>query len=611
MVIDDVTPPVTPTLTDVTGECTATAVAPTTTDACAGTITGTTTDALTYSTQGTHVITWTFDDGNGNSINVPQNVVIDDVTPPVTPTLTDVTGECTATAVAPTTTDACAGTITGTTTDALTYSTQGTHVITWTFDDGNGNSINVPQNVVIDDVTPPVTPTLTDVTGECTATAVAPTTTDACAGTITGTTTDALTYSTQGTHVITWTFNDGNGNSINVPQNVVVDDVTPPVTPALTDVTGECTATAVVPTTTDACAGTITGTTTDPVTYSTEGTHVITWTFDDGNGNSIDVAQNVVIDDVTPPVAPTLADVTGECTATAVAPTTTDACAGTVTGTTTDALTYSTQGTYVITWTFDDGDGNSIDVAQNVVINDVTAPTATCPGNVVTCDGSVSSIGLTEVNDNCALPTITYELTGATTATGTGDASVEFFNPGETTVTYSMDDGNGNSNQCVMTVIHQVVGEIIVSVVEDALVVETEGSYQWINCADNSILAGQTESSFTPVENGDYAVIVTQGACSDTSECYSYTISGIVKNGLNQNFEVYPIPVKDFLTIDMAIENTNVTITVVNMMGQTVVITDMDKLVKTNLDVSRFDPGVYLMQIKSDQLNRFIRVVKD
>ncbi len=111
-----------------------------------------------------------------------QNVVIIDITPPVTPTLADVTGECSATAVAPTTTDACAGTITGTTTDPLTYSIQGTHTITWNFDDGNGNSINVIQNVIIDDVTPPVTPVLADVTGECSATAVAPTTTDACAG---------------------------------------------------------------------------------------------------------------------------------------------------------------------------------------------------------------------------------------------------------------------------------------------------------------------------------------------------------------------------------------------------------------------------------------------
>src|SRR5204863_463019 len=155
-----------------------------TTDNCAGTITGTTADALSYSTQGTHVIHWTFDDGNGNSTTADQNVVVDDVTAPVTPTLADATGECSATAATPTTTDNCAGTITGTTSDALSYSTQGTHVIHWTFDDGNGNSTTADQNVVVDDVTAPVTPTLASVIGQCSATASAPTTTDICAGTI-------------------------------------------------------------------------------------------------------------------------------------------------------------------------------------------------------------------------------------------------------------------------------------------------------------------------------------------------------------------------------------------------------------------------------------------
>jgi len=247
-----------------------------------------------------------------------------------------------------------------------------------------------------------------------------------------------------------------------------------------------------------------------------------------------------------------------------------------------------------------------------VVIDDVTAPTYNCPDNVITCDGTVSSIGLTEVTDNCSTPVITYELTGATTASGTGgDANVELFNPGETTVTYTLDDGNGNSSQCAFSVTYQVIDEIIVSVVENSLIVETEGSYQWINCVDNSIINGQTESSFTPGENGEYAVIVTQGGCSDTSECVLLTISGLGKVGLHKGFEIYPIPANEFLTVDMVIENTNVTIKVINIMGQTVLIERMGKLIKTNLDVSRFEAGVYLVQINSDQLNSIVRVIKE
>src|SRR5205823_11674400 len=131
----------------------------------------------------------------------------------------------------------------------------------------------------------------------------------------------------------------GHGNVTSADQNVVIKDITQPVAPILADVTGECSATASVPTTTDNCAGTITGTTSDPLTYNTQGTHVIHWSFDDGHGNVTSADQKAEERRVSKPVAPVLADVTGECSATARVPTTTDNWAGTMTGTTSDPQT--------------------------------------------------------------------------------------------------------------------------------------------------------------------------------------------------------------------------------------------------------------------------------
>ncbi len=69
-----------------------------------------------------------------------QNVIVKDVTAPVAPTLADVTGECEASVTAPTAQDNCAGTITASTNGSFVLYPQGTHVVTWTFDDGNGNT---------------------------------------------------------------------------------------------------------------------------------------------------------------------------------------------------------------------------------------------------------------------------------------------------------------------------------------------------------------------------------------------------------------------------------------------------------------------------------------
>ena len=440
VIVDDTTNPVTPMLANVTGQCSATATVPTTTDNCAGTISGTTNDPLTYTTQGTHIIHWTFNDGNGNSISVNQNVIVHDTTNPVTPMLANVTGQCSATATTPTTTDNCAGTISGTTNDPLTYTTQGTHIIHWTFSDGNGNSITVNQNVIVDDTTNPITPMLANVTGQCSATATVPTTTDNCAGTISGTTNDPLTYTTQGTHVIHWNFNDGNGNSITVNQNVIVDDTTNPVTPILANVTGQCSATATVPTTTDNCAGTISGTTNDPLTYTTQGTHIIHWTFSDGNGNSITVNQNVIVDDTTNPVTPMLANVTGQCSATATVPTTTDNCAGTINGTTNDLLTYTTQGTHVIHWNFNDGNGNSITVNQNVIVDDTTNPVTPILTNVTNQCSATATVPTT--TDNCA-----------GTISGTTNDLLTYTTQGTFIIHWHFNDGNGNSITVTQNVI--------------------------------------------------------------------------------------------------------------------------------------------------------------
>ena len=130
-------------------------------------------------TTGVNTTTLTVVDDNGNASTCNANVTVVDNLPPVTPTLSDINvGECSGTPTAPTTTDNCAATITGTTTTVFPITTQGTTVVTWTFDDGNGNSTTADQNVIVDDVTDPVTPALADVTGECDATATAPTTTD-------------------------------------------------------------------------------------------------------------------------------------------------------------------------------------------------------------------------------------------------------------------------------------------------------------------------------------------------------------------------------------------------------------------------------------------------
>ncbi|PWA04203.1 beta strand repeat-containing protein, partial [Flavobacterium psychrotolerans] len=307
---------------------------------------------------------------NCDTANIVINIT--DTTKPIAPVLADVIGQCSATATTPTTTDNCSGTVTGTTADSLTYNTQGTHIITWTFNDGNGNSITATQNVIITDTTKPIAPVLADVIGQCSATATTPTTTDNCSGTVTGTTADSLTYNTQGTHIITWTFNDGNGNSITATQNVILADNISPIPPlAPANLIVDCAInvpTTIALTATDNCSGIITTLGVDSIVQGNcPNSFVITriWTFTDASNNSSSISQTINVQDITAPVIAALpAPSTISCPATPVfaVATATDGCGSAFTLTSADVTTPGVcAGSYSVTrtWTAKDGCNNS------------------------------------------------------------------------------------------------------------------------------------------------------------------------------------------------------------------------------------------------------------
>lgn len=96
-----------------------------------------------------------------------------------------------------------------------------------------------------------------------------------------------------------------------------------------------------------------------------------------GDCDGIFTVNVIVGDNVAPaPNAAILPNITGDChTTVSVIPTATDNCAGIITATTTDPLSYSLPGTYVIHWTYDDGNGNISSQNQNITVTAPALPT--------------------------------------------------------------------------------------------------------------------------------------------------------------------------------------------------------------------------------------------
>ena len=76
--------------------------------------------------------------------------------------------------------------------------------------------------------------------------------------------------------------------------------------------------------------------------------------------------------------------------------------------------------------------------------------------------------------------------------------------------------------------------------------------YQWIDCTNgNIIIPGETNQNFMPIYNGNYACIITQNGCIDTSGCHSISTIAIEETKACSEIKIYPNPANEKLYIDL------------------------------------------------------------
>lgn len=209
---------------------------------------------------------------------------------------------------------------------------------------------------------------------------------------------------------------------------------------------------ATVPTATN-CEGTVSGTTADPLSYSSPGTYPITWMYVDATMDTSYQVQNIIITDVDAPVpdVASLPDTSG-CTITVVPPTATDNCAGSIVGTTTDDTTYSITGSYSVTWTFDDGNGNISTQVQNVIISNPLS------GSGVVTDETITGNGAIDFTLTGGTNPVTYDWDND--GTGDNDDTEDLSGLGAGTYIVIATDGNGCMYTDTFTVVSYVnIGE--------------------------------------------------------------------------------------------------------------------------------------------------------
>ncbi len=170
---------------------------------------------------------------------------------------------------------------------------------------------------------------------------------------------------------------------------------------------------------------------------------------------------------------------------------------------------------------------------------------------------------------------------------------------------------NGASNGCDSVIILNYNRDVIsagVSYYDNTIhaVPPIGYNYQWVDC-DNGYtpIIGATNSTYSPMSDGNYAVIVSNSNCSDTSNCLAYYV------GLNNygeiGFELYPNPANSQINIDFN-DKSEYQIIIYNVQGETVyqnvIVAD-----KFFIDIYPFNPGVYFIQINSEKGIRTEKII--
>lgn len=148
-----------------------------------------------------------------------------------------------------------------------------------------------------------------------------------------------------------------------------------------------------------------------------------------------------------------------------------------------------------------------------------------------------------------------------------------------------------------------------VTMIGDSLKSSIEGdSYEWIDCNTNSAIADANQNYFIPNKNGEYAVVVINNSCSDTSSCFPVLTVGV--NDLNSitQFTLSPNPNQGQFKINLGKVCQEIEVEVSNSIGQSVFIRNYRSTNEVNVDLID-EKGAYFVNVKTIEGKQTFKII--
>lgn len=258
----------------------------------------------------------------------------------------------------------------------------------------------------------------------------------------------------------------------------------------------------------------------------------------------------------------------------------------------------------------DDGAGTDPSLAiNNVSVTYYTPVLTTTVQSVVNVSCFGAANGSAQINVSNARGPYTCNWAPGTPA-GDGTTSVTGLAAGTWTCTVT--DSSGQSHIDTITITQPAAIDTSITVSGRVLVAHAATArYQWVDCNNNfAPLPGDTNQIFTAAQNGNYAVVVTVGACSDTSKCVNINNTSIASPfDKNNELIVFPNPSDGKFTIQTSSASMQ-QLQIINPVGTVV----FNALIsgREEIDLSTLSSGIYLLSVKqgASTFNKVISIAK-
>ncbi len=141
-------------------------------------------------------------------------------------------------------------------------------------------------------------------------------------------------------------------------------------------------------------------------------------------------------------------------------------------------------------------------------------------------------------------------------------------------------------------------------------------SYQWIDCNNGFMpIPGENNQSFTPSQNGNYAIVVAQKTCADTSACYIITVVGVENPNSYQAYasliSIHPNPAKNKISVELNKTHSEILVTIINIQGQEILTASFGTQEVVDVDMKLLNAGIYFIRINTGDEIRVFKVIKE